>query len=416
MTYVADFRDYLVKRTDAPAIFHVHAALCSLAVAIGVRCWVDGHGREIFPNLNCVLLAASGMGKSVPLDMATNVVRKAGLGEHVLPASFSQEALLERLAQNNVGLFVIQEFAAFQALLNRDYNNGAEQTLTELYDVPDVFERKLRKADGFTLRHPCVTILGASSPDWFAQAFKGNSLRGGWLARFLFCPSKEAGTPVGDPGPRDDGVEAGLAYHLKHVQDLHGRFDTRATSDQYNAFSNKCRLAARESSEFGGMRSRGPIMARKLAMLFHVSKDPSTTVLKPEDMTQAIQFVERTHAAAEHYLTNEVAHNREEESRLRVLDIIRGQGGRCSRTLALKNSHLTSRQFDEAVGTLQDSGRLVRGKDGRTEMWELIEFANSQANRSELAKSRDVGVNGHNGVSPPNLRNVAKSRESDVTF
>jgi hypothetical protein len=43
-----------------------------------------------------------------------------------------------------------------------------------------------------------VTILGASSPDWFAQAFKGTALRGGWLlARFLFCPSREAGRPIG---------------------------------------------------------------------------------------------------------------------------------------------------------------------------------------------------------------------------
>jgi hypothetical protein len=35
MSYVADFRDYLSRRTDAPPIFHVHAALCLLAVAMG---------------------------------------------------------------------------------------------------------------------------------------------------------------------------------------------------------------------------------------------------------------------------------------------------------------------------------------------------------------------------------------------
>jgi hypothetical protein len=312
---------------------------------------------------------------------------------------------------------VIQEFAAFQALLGRDYNSGFEQTLTELHDVPDVFVRQLRKADdSFTLKHPCVTILGASSPDWFAQAFKGTALRGGWLARFLFCPSREAGRPIGDPGPRDEGIEAGLAYHLKHVQELSGKFDTRATSDQYDAFSVKCRMAARESSEFGGMRSRGPTMARKLAMLFHVSKDPTTTVLDQEDMAHAITFVERTHAAAEAYLTNEVAHNREEESRLRVLDIIRCQGGQCARSVALKNSHLSSRQFDEAVGTLADSGRLVRSKDGRTEMWSLPDFTTSPAKSREVVKSQVEPVNGHNGAIHLAARNLAKSRETDLPF
>jgi hypothetical protein len=82
-------------------------------------------------------------------------VRQAGLGDSLLPASFSQEGLLKQLSTRPVGLWVIQEFAAFQALLGRDYQPAAiEQTLTELHDVPDVFVRQLRKADdSFTLKH-----------------------------------------------------------------------------------------------------------------------------------------------------------------------------------------------------------------------------------------------------------------------
>jgi hypothetical protein len=417
---LTEFRDYLRKRTDAPSVFHMHAGLCSLAVAMGTACWMDGPSREVFPNLNCVVLAPSGMGKSVPLDMAVNVVRKAGLGDRLLPSSFSQEGLLKQLSNHPVGLWVIQEFAAFQALLGRDYNSGAEQTLTELYDVPDVFVRQLRKSDdSFTLKHPCVTILGASSPDWFAQAFKGSALRGGWLARFLFAPSREAGEPIGDPGPREDGTEAGLAGHLRAVQELHGRFDMSACRPQYDAFARKCRLAARESSDFGGMRSRGPVMAQKVAMLFHVSRDPTTMALTVADMDQAIRFIEQTHAAAEFYLTNEVAHNREEESRLRLLDIIRGQGGRCSRTVALKNSHLTSRQFDEAAGTLVDSERLVRHRDGRTEIWAIPEFATSLAKPGELGevgKTRNGAAGVRFAADPTNVRIVAKSCETDSPF
>lgn len=384
MTYLGDFKDYLKKRTDAPEAFHIHAGLCSLAVAMGVSCWVDGAAREVFPNLNCVVLAPSGMGKSVPLDMATNIMRKANLGDRLLPASFSQEALLERLSQHNIGLFVIQEFAAFQALLSRDYNSGAEQTLTELYDVPDTYERKLRKGEGFTLKHPCVTILGASSPDWFAQAFKGNSLRGGWLARFLFCPSRDAGEPIGDPGPRDERIEDGLAGHLHQLQDLHGRFDTSRIKPQYDAYSRKCRLSARESSDFGGMRSRGPVMAQKVAMLFHVSRDPTTTVLTEKDMADAITFVERTRLAAEYYLTNEVAHDIKDGQRIRLVEIVRGQGGSCQWSMALKNSHMDKQEFQRATETLVDNGSLTIEKDGRARFLRIPQFA---ANSHELANS-----------------------------
>lgn len=374
MTYLSDFRNYLVRRTDAPAVFHMHAGLCSLAVAMGVACSVDGPARAIYPNLNSVLLAPSGMGKSVPLDMCANIVRKAQLGDRLLPTSFSQEALLQRLSEENIGLFVIQEFAAFQALISRDYNSGAEQTLTELYDVPDVFERKLRM-NGFTLRTPCITILGASSPDWFAQAFKGSALRGGWLARFLFCPSREAGQPIGDPGPRDHGVEALLADHLRRVRDLHGRFDTSAVRAQFNEYSRQCRLSARESPEFGGIRSRGPTMALKVAMLFHVSGDPTTKQLTARDMTAAIDFVERTRKAAEHYLTEEVAYDRKDAERLRILEIVRSEGGIVRWSTVLKKSHLDSRDFEQGIRTLEASGRVCVDKAPRGRVVRLAEVS-----------------------------------------
>lgn len=382
MTYLADFQGYLTQRTDAPKAFHLHAGLCTLAVALGARCYVDGPAREIYPNLNSVVLAPSGMGKSVPLDMATIVLRKAGLADCLLPASFSQEALLDSLSKQSVGLFVVQEFAAFQALLGRDYNRGAEQTLTELFDVPDTYERKTigQSSRSFSLRNPCITILGASSPDWFAQAFKGQSLRGGWLARFLFCPSRDAGEPIGDPGPRDTGVEAGLADHLRQARSLAGRFDMSAARDVYNEFARRCRASARDSVDFGGMRSRGPVMAQKIAMLFHVSRDPSTLRLTVEDMRQAISFVERTHKLAEHYLSEEVAHDAKDANRIRILDIVRMNGGQCGWSAALKSSHLDARDFDTAVRTLVESERIEVVREGRAR---LLKIHNSHENSRE---------------------------------
>lgn len=381
------FRQYLETRTDAPSAFHLHAGLCTLAVALGSRCWVDGPAREVYPNLNSVVLAPSGMGKSVPLDMASNIIRKAGLEDCILPSSFSQEALLDSLSRESVGFFLIQEFAAFQALLGRDYNRGAEQTLTELFDVPESYERKTIgvASRSFTLKKPCVTILGASSPDWFAQAFKGSALRGGWLARFLFCPSRDAGRPIGDPGPRDLATEAILADHLRYARQLAGRFDTSAVRVLYNEFAQKCRLAARDSLDFGGMRSRGPVMAQKVAMLFHVSRDPSTLQLTTGDMRQAIEFVERTHKLAEHYLTEEVAHDKKDADRIRLVDIVKAQGGRATWSVVLKNSHMDARDFEQAVKTLCEADRMRVDRDGRSRVLSLPEFAISHANGSEFA-------------------------------
>jgi len=102
-----------------------------------------------------------------------------------------------------------------------------------------------------------------------------------------------------------------------------------------------------------------------------------------------------------------------------LMDIIRCQGGRCSRTIALKNSHLTSRQFDEAANTLADSGQLVRLKEGRTEMWEVVESSQSaKANFREVVNSQDSRNGNHwthdgarHGAAVSDLRNLAKSGE-----
>jgi hypothetical protein len=405
VTYLSEFRTYLKTRTDAPEAFHTYAGLCSLAVAIGVSCWMHGAARQVYPNLNCVILAPSGMGKSVPLDMSANILRRAGLGDRILPTSFSQEALLEQLSQHPIGIFILQEFAAFQSLLGRDYNSGAEQTLTELYDVPDEYQRKLRKSEGFTLRYPCVTILGASSPDWFAQAFKGNSLRGGWLARFLFCPSREAGEPIGDPGPRDDRLEDMLAGHLRRVQDLHGVFEASKVRGLYNEFAQRCRMSARESMEFGGMRSRMPLMAQKVAMLTHVSRDPSTLTLSEQDMQAAISFVERAYEGAEDYLTNEVAYDKKDADRLRIVDIVRSKGGCVPWSTALKNSHMDARDFDQAVKTLADNGSLVVDTI-RPKSLRLPDVRNFAANSREFGEFS-------NGHAVTQSANFAKIREPE---
>lgn len=411
-TFLATFRSYLMKRTDAPKDFHLHAGLCALSVALGNRVWCDGPSRDVFPNLHCVILAPSGMGKSVPLDMANLILQKAQLGDTVLPSSFSREAILKRLAKQPVGIFILQEFAAFMALLNRDYNHGAMEDLTDVYDGSDI----VRELTSETLKvsHPAVTLLGASSPDWFAQAFSAKNLRGGYLARFLFCPSRDATDPIGDPGPRDEGTEAGLAMHLMEIAQLHGKMDMSACHSLISDYATKRRLEARQADpDIAGMRSRAPVMAKKVAMLFHVSREASMTV-SLKDMEAAIKFVDHTHDMAERYLMDEVARDRKDSERLRILEIVRGQGGRCEWSYALKRSKQDAVDFKRNADTLCESGQLEvqsapRGERGKWLALPAARYENSpiHGNSRELVNSRNgyhgelAGILGNPGESEP---------------
>jgi hypothetical protein len=376
-SFLGGFVRYLQQRTDCPPEFHVHAGLAALSIALGNRVWCDGWARPIYPNIWVVLIAKSGFGKSVPLDMSESLVRMAGLGSSVLPDSFSQEALYTMLGRQPSAIFYLQEFSAFLGSLQRPYNEGSVPWLTKIFDVPDIDTRVLRK-ETITLCKPCITILGASSPEWFAESYKASLLGGGFLARFLFCPGDEPGAYVGHPGPRDEGTEIRLADHLRRVTALVGRAELSAVWPTFNAWDRGAREHLRRDCppEFTGMRSRAGMLVLKSAMLFHASVDPTNLVVTLRDLDQAIDFVERCQQRAERYLSEEVARDRHELYRLRILDILRRARGPIAWSLALTNSHLTAREFSEAIATLEQSEQLVieygRGKQRRLALPEHI--------------------------------------------
>ena len=388
-TFLGDFGRYMKTRTDAPPDFFVHAGMAALSVALGNRVYCDGWTRHIYPNVWIVLIAPSGYGKAAAPDMAVSLLRKANLGDFILPDSFSMEALLTTLEKTPVGLFELQEFAAFIGMLNRDYMSGTMPLLTKLYDCPDEEKRTLLKTT-ITITKPCLSILGASSPDWFADAFKQKDLRGGFYARFLFCPSSESGEYVGLPPPRNDRDEAPLAYHLKTAGQLRGKMDFGAVRAPMNEWDRAARLKARRDCppEFAGSRSRAGALVLKAAMLFCASRDPETLIITRSDLDQAITYVEDTQTKAERFLTEEVAQNPDEADRIKIVDIVRRAGGRLQWSLALKGARLSAFKFKNAVETLKQSDRLWIAK-GRTEQGGEADFlilgARSTGKREEFA-------------------------------
>lgn len=398
--FVEGFVSYLKHRTDCPPDFHTHAALVTLATALGNRVWCHGWTRTIYPNLWAVVIAPSGYGKSAPLDMAEHVLRKAQVDDRLLPNSFSYEALISVLAKQAVGTFVLQEFSAFLGMLSRDYNAGAVPLLTEIFDCPPTVRRTTMKGDTL-IEQPCLSILGASSPAWFAEQFRGKDLEGGFLARFLFCPSTESGQPVSDPGPPDEGAETVLAAHLRQAMALSGRADFSAVQREFDAWDKTYRLTRVRRNcppEFSGMRARAGLLVKKAAMLFRVSRDPTGLAIAPPDLQRAIDYVTYSHELAEHFLSEEVARDADEGDRLKLLGRLREQEGRMPWSELLRASHMRADKFSRAVETLSQSGRVLigdeKGESGRRVKWVVLAPA--------------VALNGHGS---PNSQFTVNPRE-----
>jgi len=369
MAFVSDFYKYLKTRTDAPPDFHIHGAMAALAYAAGSNVWVSGWMGNIYPNLWIVILARSGMGKSTPLNLAESVIRQAGLGKGVLPDTFSQEALIGMLKEEPTGIFLLQEFSAFINMIQKEYNAGTMSWLTGIYDVPDSQTRvvqRMGKPEPQTLIKPCVSILGASSPDWFAESFKESQLKGGFFGRFLFCPSNEPGEYVGYPGPRNYTIESGLAAHLQNVSMLEGEFDTSLIQDKFKEWDRKSRDDLRHNCppEFAGMRSRSGAMVWKAAMLFHMSTNLEDMVLTEEDLERAIGYVERSQKAAEKFLIEEVPSDANEREIMRLVSVVTRLKGKARYGEVMRAAHLNAPRMKIAVESCVVSERLVWDQSG----------------------------------------------------
>lgn len=368
MSFVGDFVAYCRSRTDAPPDYHVMAAMVGVGVAAGNDVFTEGRGRNLYCNLWGVNIGPSGIGKSVPLDILRRVLDKAGLGHHVSSESFSTEGLYGELKVEPVRLFLLQEFSAFQQMMNREYNHGSQQFLTEMYDVPDVYRRKLTEnhlrkyaPDGvIEFNKPCISILGATAPEWFSEQFRLSALRSGFLVRYLYCPRDRRGEYVEDPGPFDEAAEEGLADHLRQVAERSGRADFGRVLTEFNAWERANRESlAHCPADFAGMRSRAGAFVKKVAMIVHLSNDPRHLRISPEALQTSIKFVERTHREAEKYLTERVAHNRDDAVRMRVMEIVeKHAGGGTERARLLREAHLSARELDVALQTLEQMGRV----------------------------------------------------------
>lgn len=376
-SFLKTFVTYVSSRTEAPPDYHLHAGMVTLSAALGTRVWCDGRSRPIYPNLWVILIGGSGIGKSVPLDMSLRLIQMAGLGENVLSDSFSAEALYDEFKRIPTRVAYFQEFASFMGLLNREYNAGCMQWLTDVYDVPDEIRRTLRQ-ETLVIRRPFLTILGASTPEWFAGSFKESNLGGGFLGRFAYCPVEQRTEYVPDPGPHNEATLAMLADHVRQVRQLSGKADFRAVlgpQSRYETWEREQRDLLRTGSIdpiFQGMRGRGGVLAKKAAILYHVSTDPTNLIITDRDMEQAIRYVERSHKLAETYLSTRVAFGRDDADTLKVYDTISRLGGvGVARSAVLRSAHMSAGALDRAIRTLVESERIAAGKSEGATVYNL---------------------------------------------
>lgn len=206
-----------------PRLFHEGIGLWLLASVSTRRMCVHIGGEFIYPNLYLLIIARTTIyRKSTAMKLAKQVLAKANLTSLLLPAEATPEALFDELAgikpPNFETLpedarkrwmmgravaaqrsFFKDEVSSLFASFKKDYMAGLHEIFLQGYDADvDQLDKRLKSLGIVTVKKPCLSFLGATTPGMFGKYVGTEEHESGLLPRFAIL-TPDADLPYRDP-------------------------------------------------------------------------------------------------------------------------------------------------------------------------------------------------------------------------
>ena len=164
---IDEYKAWAIQATDAVEEYHELACTMMLSATLAGGLYCDTSWGKIVPNLWGLILGDSTLTrKTTAMKMAMQFVAEIDR-EIVVATDGSVEGMLTALAArpSEVSVFYKDEISGFIDSINRkDYLAGMPETLTQLYDVPEFFTRRLRK-ETITITNPVFIFFGGGIRD-----------------------------------------------------------------------------------------------------------------------------------------------------------------------------------------------------------------------------------------------------------
>lgn len=387
--------EYSDPITEAPFVFHHRIAYLILSTIINNKIYVKCGYKDLYPNLWMIVIAPSGFyRKSYSLGIAQNLINAIN-ADLICPDEYSHEGLVEKFTQFPVGTMFLYEFSRFMKMLEKNYLLSTQGLLTELFDNPAEYRRRLKKKINKTMSKddrkisedesiqiiskPFINILGASTIEWLNNSVKDSDIMGGFLARFLFVMSSEIKPALANQPIADQKLKSELIALLQSIGNISGEMImTPDAGDMYGKWYEKFRNRNIETESI-----INPFMVRlqnyclKFAMLETINQNPfGGLAITPKAMEEAIMMTGSYERDVKDLVENKMTFSFDEKEMKKVKLIISNKK-EISRRDLLQLSHLQSRKLDEYLRTIAESNFAYKVEQKSTmngrhiEIWKL---------------------------------------------
>ena len=298
-----------------------------------------------------------------------------------LPDKASWEACIDRIDTSGGGIWTLSEFGAWLSGLEKSYNQGFKQTVTELYDVPDTYEEATRTGGTRILEKPFIAISGVSTMEFLAGLLGREDAATGFLARFMLLrpPVKNA---IPDSLPTTKGTERDLeSYSL--LMEVYRQLsmmtvpleytlsqDARTSFDEYHkAMFNRFYSMKEEEKQWMEpfLKRLGP-NALKVGMISQFLLDSTSTSISGHAMMAGISLAAYSEICIRFLFKRELGESEFQRKSRKLIAWLAKRDGNATREVLLRSKTLGGgqKEYDYVLEYLEDSGSIVveseRGK------------------------------------------------------
>lgn len=287
--------------TEVPGIYALWTGIFMVAEMLGRDCFLDQGHFVVWPNMYIVLIAGSAVcRKSTAILIAERFIKKVDPPVKILCQRLTAEAMITALSKiktqdktkvidEAVGCFINDELST---LIDRNsFNTPLISVITKLYDCEDFdYETKARGSE--SVKNPCLSILGGSTPEWLKGAMPVHAIKGGFASRFVFVFKASNDKRVAWPRKIEGNIKRGenILHDLNEIRKMRGPFGAiDAAIDIYEKeYAEFLNGPMKQNPYLAGYVGRRHITLLKIAMAFSVSRSDEREIHE-DDMLKAIK-------------------------------------------------------------------------------------------------------------------------------
>jgi predicted transcriptional regulator len=355
------------KEAETPRSFILWSGICSIAAVVSPNVWLNKAGKyHLSPNIYCLLVAKSGLGKSLPIFMAKKLVTMVGNTRVISGRSTIQKIIMDLSKSETDEKTGIAKFKDARGFIVSGEFSVSMQSDTDLFTIlTDIYDTHAN-ADGWVnstkaggaeyLKAPCVTLFSGSSPEHFEEFVPKVNIAGGFIGRTLLIYEEKRWrlNPLVDEEEADIDFDK-LACHLKKLKELSGGFKwSPEAKKSYVEWYEDFR--PRDHDDKTGTAERFPDHILKVAMCLSLSKG-TELIIRNEDLQEALKLCMKLKHSVKVLTSSSGKSNMAAQTRSALEIILKAPDGRISREYLLQKGFgdFNSSELDQIVETLIQS-------------------------------------------------------------